>query len=871
MKKFFLRFSLILLSVFTFLVLVSIIATSLFGNKIGNKIVEAINEQLISKVEVERFDLSLIKSFPNFSANLRNVSITGSDQKPLLEAKLLSFKIGLFSLLNSKVSLKSAMLKDGAVFLKIGKSGDVNYNILKPSTETTDEKNNEGQEIAIERTSLQNMEISYEDLKSDQKLSLWIQDSNFSGDFSKESFSLTSDATLLIKNYVSDGEMYLVGKDASYTADINVNLEKQVYNIQKVSSMLGGNNFDVKGSIEPQKQGTYFDLEIHNNKGDLASLLQLFPEEYLGFFKDAKSKGDFNFEVFVKGLSTSDQQPAIKGVLALNRGRISFPELDKDFDDVSLAATFNNGRRQNMETFQFNLENLTGYFGRDKLSLSLLVDNFEDPKIDFSLDGILPMAAFYGISGNPKIKRGSGEIIMDHIYINGRIKDLQTPSRLAYVKSSGKLVFKEASINYNDEDLTLVSGEVSLKDNALTINELIFKGAGSELRFQGSAFNFMPVLFADSVNSKRAELEFVADLQARSIDLDRLMALSEIDEKTTTNNQITIDSLKEARIQKREKVTNFLKGSFNAAIDEFNYNEIKAKEFSGKIEFINNEMNIIGSTKAMEGDFQLDGQVFFEDEPRLKAKLICNNVKASEFFKETQNFGQEVLTYKNIEGELNAKISISAFWDNEGTFQKDKLRVLAGIGIENGELINFEMLKQFSTFVKIEDLMHIKFLSLQNFLEYRKNKLTIPVMFIQSNAMNLTINGEHSYDNEIKYNLKVNAGQILANKFKRYDPSLKPLKARKNGFFNLYYSIFGNIEKYQIKAAKRQIKSDFELSSHRRRELQLALEQEFGAIALVEEPIEWRDIPEYSEGNGSDSDDFLDWEITGSQDTIKKQ
>ena len=49
---------------------------------------------------------------------------------------------------------------------------------------------------------------------------------------------------------------------------------------------------------------------------------------------------------------------------------------------------------------------------------------------------------------------------------------------------------------------------MSLEDNQLLINDIKLEGAGTELILRGKAFNVIPVLFADSINSKNAELEF---------------------------------------------------------------------------------------------------------------------------------------------------------------------------------------------------------------------------------------------------------------------------------------------------------------------------------------------------------------------------
>ena len=43
-------------------------------------------------------------------------------------------------------------------------------------------------------------------------------------------------------------------------------------------------------------------------------------------------------------------------------------------------------------------------------------------------------------------------------------------------------------------------------------------------------------------------------------------------------------------------------------------------------------------------------------------------------------------------------------------------------------------------------------------------------------------------DNTLDYSIKVNAGQLLAERFKKYDETLDPIEAREHGFFNLYFN-----------------------------------------------------------------------------------
>ena len=872
MKKFFRRLAILFVVLIVLIVAASLIITSLFGNKIGNTLVNSINEQINSELIVEDFDFSLIRSFPNISANLRNVLIKDTKEDVLVEAEKLAFNLGLLGLIRSKIDIKSVALSAGNANISIDRNGNANYAIFKEVPETaTGETDVEQKSYAInfDKVILEDLTINYDDQSIDQQAALWVENSEFSGAFDANQFSLKTNASLLTKALIIDDQRYLVGKDAALEGDIQVDLDQNKYLLNDLVFTLGKNSFDLTGFVEQQNKETYFDIILKNDEGNLASLLQLLPKNYIEGIETVKSSGNFDFSATIQGLLGKEVQPAINAKLELSRGKISAPALKKDFKDVTISAQFNNGRRQNAATTVFQIDRLEGYFGKKRLEANFKYENLKNPKIDLYLDGVLPMDAIYSLIGSEDITAGEGEMELKGINLHGLLKDIQNPNRFARVETSGGIQFLNAGLTVRDEQLNLVSGSLSLRDKLLSVKELIFDGAGSELQFEGSAFNLIPVLFADSVNSKRAELEFDATLKAKSIDFDRLMALTAVDSSDASLTRTEIDSMKTAHVQKREKLTNFLKGSFNAVIESYNFNKIEGEDFTGKVEFINNEMLINGTTLAMDGKVKVDGRVLFEGAPEMKTKFEFENINIKQLFEQTDNFGQSVLKSENIDGALNSKTVVYAYWDESGRLLEDKLRVLSGVGMENGELVNFEMLKQFSQFVKVEDLMNIKFSNLQNFLEYRRKRLILPVMFIQSNAMNLTVSGEHTYDNEMRYNIKVNAGQVLANKFKKFNPDLEPLKARQKGFINLYFMIYGNVDNYEIKNSKKRVKEDFELSSIRKRELWLALEKEFGHVALVEEPVEWRDIPEYDNNpETGEEEEFLDFEEGSKRDTI---
>lgn len=864
MKKFLKRFALIF-SIFLAVVLVlTVITAALFENRIGRKVLAEVNQQLETELTVEKFDLSLLRAFPNVAADLRGVQVEDTRGGTLLQAGKLSFRFGLFSLLSSNIKVKSVVVSDGALSVFIDESGRGNYDIAKTDETTASDTTanaEDGLSISLKTARLINLEVTVVDAQTLNTISALVEDATFSGEFSSNEFSLDSEAQVRSRFVEHEDKRFLVDKNLSYEAIVAVNLADQVYELQEVTLDIESNIFRAEGAFEFWEEGPYFDLFLRSEESSLGQILQLLPKEYLSRFGDFSSTGTFLVNASVKGLSNAPQNPAVEAELEMTDGLIISPRLNQPLKDVSFTAKFSNGRLRTNDSSSFQLSDFKAYFNRELIEMELLVDNFDDPLLDFQLDGVVPMSSVYGLFDNPKVTDGEGEIEIKNLRINGRYSNMIRPARIGEVSSSGEIEFDDAALTINEEEMIIDRGQLILENNRLSLDQVKLEGAGSDMTLSGTAFNLIPVLFADSLNSQRAELEFQAELTAEEIDVDRLMKLSALAETTTKADEQTMDSLRTDQIQKRERLTDKLNGSFQANIQAFNYNEIRGENFAGKLDLGNNQLAILGSTRAMGGAFELDGRLFFEEKPRLQAKLTGGGIDIKEFFRQGENFSQDVLTYENLSGTLHTKLLIYAYWDEKGAFLMDDLRVLAAIGIEEGELKDFEILENFSNFVNIEDLRQIKFTDLENFLEVRNRRLYIPVMFIRSNALNLTIGGEHTFDNEMRYNLKVNAGQVLANRFKSHDPTLKPVKARKKGFFNLYYTIEGSMEDYEFKANKREIKNEFELSDIRRREIQTALEKEFGIIELVREPEDWRDIPEFDNDGGEE--EYLEWEEEG--------
>jgi len=810
------------------LLLAALVIAAFFQDAVGRKLISELNKQLTTEIQVTGFDLSLLRDFPDATVSLNGVTVTGTNGEPLLKAAEMSFNFRLFSLFERSVKVHAMAIRNGALTIQIDRFGKANYDILKSRKTQEDASFN----IILTEARLENMELRYRNEKLRQGAQTHVGEAIFSGEFSNAQFDLQSSAQLTSRYVDLRGMRYFTEKNWWYDVHIFVDMPHGTYDLQKVTLAVDGNAFNVQGSVKKQGNTQVLDLEATAADANIESVIALLPQQYLDAFGDFSSKGRFRFLTTVKGRLSATESPAIDMEFGLEDGRLESPRLKGPFKDVSFRATFTNQAENATGNTVFEISDFKGYLNEELMTLRLRVENLNDPYVDFMADGVVPVGYVTGFFKNPAISGGKGKVEFKDIKISGLYRDMTNMDHIAAVVMHGDIEFDDAALFINDEELLIERGQFHFDDNMASLQDFRLTGAGSEIGLSGQVQNLLPVLLNDAAQSGDAKLAFQAELGSPKIDLKRLIGLTDVPAEKRVAGAEVFDSLKVAKNSLQERIAGQLEGVFQVRVDAFEYSKIEGQDFSGMLIFENREMRISGYTKGMNGSFDLDGALFFEKQPRLEAKLSCLNIDVKEFFRETNNLGQDFIRQEHLNGTMNAKMLIHTFWDSTGTFLTGRMHVWAAVGIEKGELKDFKMLEEFSDYANVSDLRQVRFASMQNWIEVKNNTVYLPAMFLQNNAMNLTVSGEQTFDDKINYNIKVNAAQVLANKFKKHNTNLKPIKAQNDGFFNLYFNINGTLDDYHYGTNRKLVKEKFAQSEQQKRQIKGTLIRAFGGASL---------------------------------------
>src|SRR5690554_2322088 len=218
------------------LVIIAIITVPyIFKDDIVKIVKEEANNAVNAKIDFGDFDLSLIKSFPDFYFSIHDISVEGVDDfegVKLAEVKELDLVVDLMSVINGEsINVKQITIHQPYIETKVLADGRANYDIAKESEEVEEETEIESEEASTFKMDLQKIEITdgrfiYDDatfpmLMDIQKLNLLI-----SGDMTADVTNLDAQGSVESFNLNYDGMQMMNQVAVLLDATIGMDLEQ---------------------------------------------------------------------------------------------------------------------------------------------------------------------------------------------------------------------------------------------------------------------------------------------------------------------------------------------------------------------------------------------------------------------------------------------------------------------------------------------------------------------------------------------------------------------------------------------------------------------------------------------------------------------
>ncbi len=226
-----------------------------------------------------------------------------------------------------------------------------------------------------------------------------------------------------------------------------------------------------------------------------------------------------------------------------------------------------------------------------------------------------------------------------------------------------------------------------------------------------------------------------------------------------------------------------LQFSGSASVNHLIFKAQSFKDLRADITLKNRQLNISQvKTKAYDGQINLDASYYFSDR-KLHLTYKAAHIDLTNLFDQMNDFDQNTITHKNIEGYASISGVSSFLFDKNLDPDLNSLYTKAHIEIEKGKLKKIEAFEQMCDYIdqkrlyrRLLDLdalrkstKHINFLTLENQIEIKHQRVHIPAMRIASSVLDFSFSGTHTFTHKIDYDMVFYLSDLMRKKEAKYE------------------------------------------------------------------------------------------------------
>ena len=768
MKQLFKRIFQIIIGISLLLLISGFVITYFFSEKVENKVVSQIQEQITTELQLGDVAFSLYEKFPSASVKINNLLAfekEGFDNDTLFYAKTTYIELSIFDIILNKIDIKSVVVSEGTISIKYDADNNPNFAIFKVNE-------NKKNKLSLKDLLLINTKVNYQNNNIDIAWHTAQAILVFQGG------DLAINAKLFSEQLKVNNRDYLNEKNLKLLT--NLSFRKDSIFIQKGSIIyIEDVKIDVSGSVF---QGNLVDINFSCETQELLAVMEHTPEHLKSIYNSFIANGNLSCSGNIKGLVGKTSNPALKMSCQITSGYFKLKSRPFVLKNASLNWIITNGEDRNfkqtkIEITQFDAKTENGFIKGDftiqNLNKYYLTANLSSSWDLAEINHYFEDSPFFNLQGNLLANtQYSGYISFDSKFKKHFIKAQHTSST----------IFKNVSFKYKNFPLAFnfQSAECKFKNNITEVKNSAFTIADSDLSFNGNITDLIAYIL-----QKKEKINVDGTLNSTYIKFDELFTLKDFSQ---TDGGST------------GTMPNWISADLNTNITTFSYNDFIASDISGEIAFKNKTLT--GQNMRLNSlNGNIVGNFKFYELTNKKLTLFCqlnlNELNIRNAFLAFDNFKQDFITAEHIKGIGTAEIQMQATWNPGFIFDKDELKLKSHLIIEKGELIQFKPLESLSDYISLDDLKTVQFSTLENTIEIDNSVITIPTMEIKSSALSVFISGTHTFEQEIDYRIKLLLSELMSTKFRKKNTQIKKSEfgeVEENGkiFNTIYFKMTGN-------------------------------------------------------------------------------
>ena len=438
---------------FLLLLIVLISLPFIFKDKLVEIVKTEVNNSINAKVDFGEFNLTLFSTFPDFSFNIQDVSVTGLDEFEgvnLASIKNTSINLNLMSVISGdKIKIKSIFIDEPTLNLFVTKDSLSNYDIVEASeADSTVSDEPLVYEIGLNKLKITNANINYKDEVSNLSAVVKNMDFDLSGDFTQDIFNVNT-LTAIEELTVTEGLVdYLNKTKVDFDAAVNIdNFTK--YTLKENNLSLNQLDLGFDGYVEILEENMNFDLKFNSKKTDFKSILSLIPAVYSKDFSSINTKGKIALAGDVKGYLEGESYPGFNLNLGITDGYFKYPEMPNSADNINIKTKITHSQG-GLDKMKIDVSKLHLELADNPIDATLRVTNpISDPNISSIIKADIDLEKLKTVIPMQENEKLNGSIHAD-INLAGKLSSI-TNEQYQDFKADGVLTVKE--MLYTSKDL----------------------------------------------------------------------------------------------------------------------------------------------------------------------------------------------------------------------------------------------------------------------------------------------------------------------------------------------------------------------------------------------------------------------------------
>ncbi len=455
-------------------------------------VVERLNEEFAGELVVGHSYISPFKAFPYVSVVLHDVQFfaeKGRQGTPIYEFDDLYLGFGLLQALRGNYEVKRLRVTGGHLHLLAHADGQLNVMRAKGiSQESEADTSSSPLMLDLKQIDLDDFALSYHHEDDSLYTELHIQRAKAKIRLEDDHIyvDLSSELDLTVNRF--DRPTFFHDKHLSLDLILDYDQQEQLLHLEPSELRLEDGTFEVLGTMDIDNDFDT-DIRLYGQKPDFSLLMAFAPPEVAEALKGYEHAGRIFFDGHVVGKFADGQSPFVEANFGCENVYFIEASSNRKLDDFGFRGYYTNGEARTLQSSMLRIENLQARPDRGVFQASLLMENFEDPRVAVNVHSDLDLAfvgEFFGIEG---LRRISGQMVLDMDF--NELVDFELPENTLVKLRKGvssDLVVKDLKFLIPDypHPVEQMNMHAQMREGKVTLDSLVFRIGESDFFLRGT-------------------------------------------------------------------------------------------------------------------------------------------------------------------------------------------------------------------------------------------------------------------------------------------------------------------------------------------------------------------------------------------------